>query len=144
MMCDYAFLSKDPSRWDEAYKSLWQHHNICPILEQFHVAQVPQPELSSLTHLLAWGDPKRFSSDVVFLLILPKEGIAGERVYGFAMMWVHPYQARVSTIDDVVRKLTLITSARPNWPYAFVWFNVDAHHMPPKRGSLGCHGRGNA
>ena len=130
MMCDYTFFSKDPSQWDEAYQSLLGCHNICPILEQFHTAQVTQPQLSSLTCLLVWGDPKRFHSNVAFLLILPKEGIAGECVYGLAMVWVHPYQARVFTIDDAVRKLTLLASARPNWPYAFLQFNRDGHHMP--------------
>ena len=60
-------------------------------------------ELSSLTCSLVWGDPERFCSDVAFLLILPKEGIAGERVYGLAMVWGHPYQARVSTIDDATK-----------------------------------------
>ena len=135
MMCNYTFFSKDPSQWDEAYQSLWGCHDICSILEQFHIAQVTQPEFSSLTHLLVWGDPKRFCSDVAFLLILPKEGISGERVYGLAMVWVHPYQARVSTIDDTVRKLTLLASAGLNWPYMFVQFNGDAHHMPlPKEG----------
>ena len=114
MMCDYAFFSKDPSQWDEAYQSLWGHHDICPILEQFHIAQVLQPEFSSLTCLLAWGDPKRFHSNVAFLLILPEGGIVGERVYRLAMVWVHPYKARVSTIDDTVRKLTLLASAGPN------------------------------
>ena len=120
-MCDYAFFSKDPSQWDEAYQSLWGCHDICPILEQFHITQVTQPELSSLTHLLVHGvTSERFSSDVAFLLILPKEGIAKERVYGLAMVWVHPYQARVSTIDNVARKLILLASSGPNWPYAFL------------------------
>ena len=103
MMCDYTFFSKDPSQWDESYQS-----NIYPILKQFHIAQVIKPWFSSLTHLLAWGDSKRFGSDVAFLLILPKEGIAGERVYGFAMVWVHPYQARVSTIDNMARNLACL------------------------------------
>ena len=96
-----------------------------------------QPKLSSLTCLLVWGDPKRFHSDVAFLLILPKEGIAKERVYGLTMVWVHPYQARVSIIGYTARKLILLTSSRPNWPYTFVWFNGDACHMPlPKEGHL--------
>ena len=143
MMCDYAFFPKDPSKWDEAYPSFWKCHDICPILEQFHIAQVTQPELSALTHSLAWGDPERFHSDVAFLLILPKEGIAGERVYGLAMVWVHSYQARVSTIDNAVRKLTLLASARPNWPYMFVQFNGDTHHVPlPKEGHLSAMGEG--
>ena len=136
-MCDYAFFSKDPSQWDEAYQSLWGCHNICPILEQFHITQVTLMELFSLTHLLAWSDPKRFCSNVAFLLILPKEGITGQRVYGLAMVWVHPYQTRVSTTVDTAKKLILLASARPNWPYAFVQFNRNAHHMPlPKEGHL--------
>ena len=114
-----------------------QQINICPIFKQFYITQVTQPGLSCLTHLLVWGDPKRFHSDVAFLLILPKEGIAGGRVYGLAMVWVHPYQARVSTIDDAARKLALPASSGPDWPYAFMWFNRDAHHMPlPKEGHL--------
>ena len=37
------------------------------------------------------GDSKRFYSDVTFLLVLPQEGVVGERVYGLAIVWVHPY-----------------------------------------------------
>ena len=94
-------------------------------------------ELSSITHLLVWGDLERFHSNVAFLLILPKEGIAGERVYGLVMVWVHPYQVRVSTVEDVAKKLILLASTRPNWPYSFMQFNGDAHHVPlPKEGHL--------
>ena len=133
-MCDYAFFSKDPSQWDEAYQSLWGCHNICPILEQFHIVQVTQTELSSLTHSFAWDELERLCSDMAFLLILPKEGITGERVYWLAMVWVH---ARVSIIEDMAKKLILLTSAGPNWSYIFVWFNGDAHYMPlPKEGHL--------
>ena len=131
------FLLQRPIQWDESYQTLWGCYNICPLLKQFHIAQVTQPELSSLTHLWVWGDSERFCSDVAFLLVLPKEGVAGERVYGLTMVWVHPYQARVSTIDDVVRKLILLTSSRPNWPHAFVQFSGDAYHVPlPKEGHL--------
>ena len=136
-MCDYAFFSKDPSWWDEAYQSLWGCHDIYPILEQFHNVQVTQVELSSLTCSLVRGDQERFHSDMTFLLILPKEDFSGERVYGLAMVWVHPYQARVSTIEDAAKKLILLASAGPNWPYAFVQFNGDACHMPlSKEGHL--------
>ena len=96
-----------------------------------------QTEFSCLTHLSVWGDPERFCSDVTFLLILPEEGAVGERVYGLSMVLVHPYQARVSTIDDVAKKLFLLASAGLNWPYVFVQFNRDACHMPlPKEGHL--------
>ena len=74
---------------------------------------------------------------MTFLLILPKEGITGERLYGLAMVWVHPYQARVPTIEDAVKKLILLASAGPNWPSTFVQFNGGAHHMPlTKEGHL--------
>ena len=58
-------------------------------------------------------------------------------MYGLTMAWVLPYQARVSTMDDVARKLTLLASSGPDWSYAFVWFNRDTHDVPlPKEGHL--------
>ena len=142
-MCDYAFFSKDPSQWDEAYQSLWGCHDICPILEQFHIVQVTQPELSSLTCLLAWGDPKRFHINVVFLLNIAWRGYCRRECVWACYGVGPPYLARVSTIDDVMRKLTLLGSARPNWPYVFVQFNGDTHHMPlPKEGHLGTMAEG--
>ena len=86
-MSDYTFFSKDSGHWGKSYQSLWGHHNICPLLQQFNIAQVTQSELTSLTHLKAWGDAKKFHSDVTFLLDLPKEGVVGERAYGFTMPW---------------------------------------------------------
>ena len=53
------------------------------------------------------------------------------------MVWVHPCQTRVSTSDEAARKLTLLVSSSSNWPYTFVHFNGDAHHIPlPKGGHL--------
>ena len=136
-MCDYTFFYKDPSQWDESYQSSWGCHDICPLLKQFHITQVTQPMLSSLTHLHAWGDIERFHSDMAFLLILPKGGVVGERVYGLTMVWIHPCQVRVPTLDEGVRKLSLLASSGSNWSYAFVCFNGDAHHVPlPKEGHL--------
>ena len=80
-MSDYTFFSKDPGHWGESYQSLWGHHNICLLLEQFHITHVTQSELASLTCLKAWGDPEKFCSNVTFLLVLPKEGAVEERVY---------------------------------------------------------------
>ena len=77
-------------------------------------------ELASLTSLKVWGDPKKFHSDVTFLLVLHKEGAVGDRVYRLTMMLVHLYQARVSTIDDAVKQLTELASTGLNWPYALV------------------------
>ena len=54
----------------------------------------------------------------------------GERMYSLAMMWVHHYQARVSTIDEAVKQLTPLASTGPDWPYALVQLNRDACHVP--------------
>ena len=78
MISNYAFFSKDPGSWGKSCQSLWGCHNICPLLEQFHVTHMTQSELASLTHLKAWGEPKKFCSNVAFLLVLPKEGVVGE------------------------------------------------------------------
>ena len=61
----------------------------------------------------------------------------GDRVYGLSTMWVHPYQARVSTMEEVVKQLTPLIATRPNWPCALVQLNTDAHHVPlPEEGHL--------
>ena len=80
MMSDYTFFCKYPGCWGESYQSLWRHHDICPLLEQFHIANMTQSELASLTCLKAWGDPKKFCSNFAFILVLPKEGAVGESV----------------------------------------------------------------
>ena len=103
MMSDYTFFSEDPDHWGKSYKSILGCHDICPLLEWFHIDHVTQSELASLTHLKAWDDPKKFHSNVAFLLVLPQEGAVGERVYRLAMVWMHPYQARVSMIDNAAK-----------------------------------------
>ena len=102
-MSNYVFFSKDPDHWGESYQSLWGHHDICQLLEWFHVVSITQMELVSLTHQKVWGDADKFCSDVTFLPVLPKEGVADEKTYGLAMVWVHPYQVRVSTIEKAIK-----------------------------------------
>ena len=69
--------------------------------------------------------------------MLPKEGIAEERVYRLTMVWVHPYQASICTLGCTAEQLTQVASTGPNWPYALVQLNGDACHVPlPKEGHL--------
>ena len=137
MMSDCTFLSKDPSQWGESYQSPWGHYDICPLLEWFQVASVTQSELSSRTSLKAWDDLEKFRSNVAFLLILTKGCTVGDRLYGLSTMWVHPYQARVSTMEEVVKQLIPLMSTGPDWPYALVLLNEDTCHMPlPMEGYL--------
>ena len=61
----------------------------------------------------------------------------GEVVIGLPVVWVHPYQACVPTIDEAVRKLTLLTTSGENWAYAFMQLNGDSQYVPlPKKGHL--------
>ena len=62
--------------------------------------------------------------------VLPTQGAAEERVYRPTMVWVHPYQARVSILDDAAKQLTQLASTGPNWPYALVQLNGDATMCP--------------
>ena len=80
---------------------------------------------------------EKFGSDITFLLILTEGCTAGDRVYGLSTMWVHPYQTRVSTMEEAVKQLTSLIPSGPDWPYALVWLNGDACHMPlPMEGHL--------
>ena len=73
-----------------------------------------------------------------FLLVLTREEATGDRKYGLSTIWVNPSQARVSSMEEVVGKLTAWTSRRPNWPYALVQLHKVTHHAPlPKEGHLG-------
>ena len=69
--------------------------------------------------------------------MLPEKGVAEERVYGLTMVWVHPYQARVSNLGAMAEQLTQLATTGPNWPYALVQLNGNTCHVPlPKDGHL--------
>ena len=86
-----------------------------------------QSELTSLTVSGAWGNAKKFCSDLAYLLALPEKATKEEMVF---KLQVHPYQAHIPTLDEVVRKLALLTASHGNLAYAFVRFNEDAQHIP--------------
>ena len=133
----FEFFSKDSSWWWENFASMWGHLGICLLLNQFHLAFITYSELSSLTSLRAWGDAEKFHSNIAYLLVSAKDGVTSDRVYGLSAIWVNSYQARISTVEEVVRQLTTLVSSGPNWSYALVWLNGDTHHVPlPREGHL--------
>ena len=131
-MCDYKFFSKDPNQWDENYQLLWRGHSICPLLEQFQVTQVTQSELSSLIGSGVWGNAKRFHSDLAHLLVLPEKATKEEMMLRLAVVWVHPYQAHIPTLDEALRTLTLLTTSCENWAYVSVKFRGCPTCSPPQ------------
>ena len=135
-MSDFEFFSKDPCWWEETFTSIWGYLDICPLLNQFYLASISHLELSSFTSLRAWGDMEKFCSNIHYLLVSTEDGVASDRVYGLSTVWVNPYQARVSTEEEVVRQLTALISGGCNWPYALVQLNGDTHHAPlPREGT---------
>ena len=129
-MADYAFFSQGSGWWGKDFLSLWGHLDICPLLHQLHVTSITQSELSSLASLKALGDAEKFHNDITFLLVSGKEEATGDRTYGLSTVWVNPYQARVSTVEEAVRELTTLVSSGPDWPCALVWLNKDTCHVP--------------
>ena len=118
-------------------QSIWGHHDICPLLRSLHATSITHLELSSLTSLRAWGDTEKFKSEVTFLLILTGGCTKGGKVFGLAMIWVHPYQARVHTMEKAIKQLTPLPSTGSDLTYILVWLNGDDCHAPlPKEGHL--------
>ena len=58
-------------------------------------------------------------------------------MFGLSMMWVHLYQVRAPTMEEMVKQLTPLPFTGPDCPYALVQLNGDACHVPlPKEGHL--------
>ena len=136
----WATLTSSPKTlcwWEETFTPIWGHLDICPLLNQFHLASITHLELSSLTSLRAWGDVEKFCSNIAYLLLSTEDEAMSDRVYGLSTVWMNPYQARVSTVKEVVGQLTTLVSSGPNWPYTLVQLNGDTHHVPlPRDGHL--------
>ena len=62
------------------------------------------------------GNTKKFHSDLAYLLVSPKKATEEEMMFRLAVVWVHPYQAHIPTWDEVVRKLTLLTTSHEIGP----------------------------
>ena len=77
--------------------------NICPSLHRFQIPSLSQAELSSLDGLKAWGKRQTSHHDITFLLVLAREETTGDRKYGLSTTWVNPSQARVPSMEEVVR-----------------------------------------
>ena len=129
-MGNYAYFAKDPGWWEESTQALWGWHDICPSLTQLSVALVTQSEFSTFSHAGVWGNAEKFQGNMAFLLIAPEKTIKGEMAFGLAMVWAHPYQACLSSLDEAAKKLALLINLGNNWAYTFVWLNEDAQHVP--------------
>ena len=65
-----------------------------------------------------------------FILLVPGKTVKGEMAFRLAMVWAHPYQACLSSLDEVARKLTLLFNIGDNWVYAFMHLNEGTLDVP--------------
>ena len=66
---------------------------------------------------------------MAYLLLVPSQD-AEEKRFGLAGVWVHPNQFLLSSLKEVVKKLTLLISTREDWYYALVRVSEDVQHLP--------------
>ena len=94
------------------------------------MGEITWPELLTLSHTGTWGNIEKPQGNMAFLLIAPRKTIEGEMVFGLAVVWAHPHQAWLSSLDEAAKKLALLIDLGDNWAYAFVQLNEDAQHVP--------------
>ena len=136
-MTEYAFFVEKADRWGKDMASLWGNFNICPQLQWLELPCHSQAELFSVSSLKVWGDSQKPHCNIAYLLVQVEIAMK-DRHYGISLVWVHPNQVWVATMEEVGEKLTTCTSSGNNWPYALVQLCEDPHHAPlPKNKHLG-------
>ena len=143
-MTKYAFFVEKVDRWEKDMASLWGNFNICPPTPLAGTPCHSQAELFSISSLKVWGDTQKPHCDIAYLLVWV-ENTKKDRCYSISLVWVHPNQVRVATMEEVVEKLTACTPSGANWPYALVQLCKDPNHAPlPKNKHLGILPQGKA
>ena len=67
---------------------------------------------------------------MAYLLLVPAQAVEEERRFGLVAVWVHPSQTLLPSLEEAVRKLTLLINMKEYWPYAFVWVCKDSTVCP--------------
>ena len=89
------------------YQPFWGCHGIYPLLKPSNHPGDPVGTFFPYW-IRGMGDAEKFHSDLAYLLLSPKKATKEKMVFGLAVVWVHPYQAHIPTLDEVQRKLTLL------------------------------------
>ena len=129
-MDDYTSFASSTSKWEQANMATWGSLDIYPLLTQFQVVEITRAGISVISHAEAWGDPKRPKSEMAYLLLAPNQVVEKERRFRLVAVWTHTCQAHLPSVDEVVRKLTLLINPGEDWAYAFMQLNEDSQHIP--------------
>ena len=67
---------------------------------------------------------------MVYLLLAPAQEAEEEKRFSLEGVWVHPNQTLLPSLEEVVKKLTLLISTKEDGYYTFVQVNEDMQHLP--------------
>ena len=127
-MGDFAHFSRYPGLWEELTQMLRGSHNICP---PYHDSRW-EMWLRALSPIpcRVWGDTEKLQHEMAYLFIALGKTVEGKMVFWLVMVWAHPHQACLSSLDEAVRKLALLINIGDNWVYTFVQLNEGTLHVP--------------
>ena len=83
-------------------------------------------DLSTISQAGRWGNPKKQSQGMAYLLLVPSQEAEAEKRFCLAGVWVHPNQFLLSSLEEVEKKLTLLISTKEDWYSALVHVNEGA------------------
>ena len=87
--------------------------------------------------LKVWGDTQEPHNNMAYLLVHTGDA-SGTESYGLVLVWISSHQARASTMEEAIGKLSACISSGPDWPYVLARLYEGSNHTPlPKDKHLG-------
>ena len=136
-MSEFEFFVGREDRWGDSMRVLWGSLGICPPLDHIGLPCHTVEELHSISHLKVWGDVQKLHQGMAYLLVQIND-TSEARTYGLALVWISPFQARVSLVVEALEILSSLTSERSDWPYVILQLYEGANHMPLPRDKYIC------
>ena len=95
---------------------MWGSHNIYPLLSQFYVTAISLSHLSAISQAKALGDPQKPKLGIAFLPIMPAQTVEEERIFRLVVIWVHPCQILLSSLEEAAKKLAFSSTQEMTGP----------------------------
>ena len=143
-MTEFKFFANREERWSDSMRALWGSLSICPLLDHVDLPYHTAGELLSISHLKVWGDTQKPQDSMAYLLVKVEDALE-VKGYGTALVWISPYQAWASTMEEALEILSTCISHGPNWLYVLTQLYEGTNHVPlPKDKHLGVLPQGKA
>ena len=108
-MYDFSYFVKDVARWDTTTEVIWGSHVICPTIKQLSVTGVTKAGLTTITEMGGWESSRRQLTSMAYLLLVPTPEAEAKKSFGLTSIWVHPSQSLLFSMEEVAKKLTLLS-----------------------------------